>query len=1017
MERSLSADSSFTAPRDALFAKLPLFVATSIVFLSTQAGQARAATFDASSSQHQTDVLIDTTNGFQNPVSSSIDGISFNKSSDGVFYINSTYAIPGADAPGTLLFLGENRPYQNMTFTNTTTSNRWVLTATSQTDDTLVLGSLSTKSLTLNNTTLALETHVGAGIAPIPPLNYVKDLILGSGSSGPALFSLNNGHYDSTGSLNTKLQWGSDARINVTGTDNMILAPLGGIDRSVHGLELRLNDNSKLLVKGGTTIQGDYAGFLTLGSGSTLEIEDSQVFLASTGQQSTINNATINMRGIFGADGARLVLTDPQIRNSTINMSNNDRFVSTKRTSASAFDIGHFYFYGDNTINMAAGAQFLAQASGVPETNTFFNFSNGKTTINAANGTSLLRAAGITMDNATLEYTNVNLHEELKFLDIKNNSLFRTLSSGGDNFVNLKDLNVDNSTLSGGNIYARDVLLNATFNDATIRIDQASRTSGTTFYFNGVDAAGPTGKAKATFTGNNTVVSRIDPNGTDVGVDLGGIITGVKTYSDGVFFTRHLPYTDETTSVIGLANIGVDLEAFALGLTAQDYASGGQNSDGVYDILNFSKDNTATTETTADSDVVQGRLGGSMPALLTVTQVATPSANNKVSYKLATLPVNSLVTHPGVTTPNQQAAAMLLINSHNAGNSQTQSALNTITNAQLKSQIDGLHAEPYSSYVTVSLEHSDMVMNTVLNHTAPSDYFSTGHANEVEEHTGKRFWMDASYVEGNVNGSDNLGGFDYNLSSLTVGQDLVVSDERTLGMYFSIGTQRMDEHDKAIQDFNGDVYHLGMYLNQANISGWDLHGVLGYAYGDHSSKRHVTLANTSATPLADYDSHSIYAGMQATMISYQNDWLTLSPELGFNYIYTTQESFKESGDPDLSLKIDSTDAHAVIASAGLNARLASLSNSMSIYPLAFTRYEHDFYANANNEHEIDAALVAHSDYKQTFVGQNRGEHALITGLGLGSDLSGNLRINGGVTHSENSHGREWGAGLNLEYLW
>lgn len=1017
MERSLSTDSSFTAPRDALFAKLPLFVATSIVFLSTQAGQARAATFDASSSQHQTDVLIDTTSYFQHPVSSSIDGISFNKSSDGVFYINSNYAIPGADAPTLLLTLGENRPYQNMTFENSSTANRWVLSAINRTTaDTLVLGSLSTKSLTLNNTTLALETKVGPGIAPIPPLNYVKDLILGGLYSGPALFSLNNGHYDSTGSLNTKLQWGSDARIDVTGTDNIILAPLGGIDRSVHGLELRLNDNSKLLVKGGTTIQGDYAGFLTLSSGSTLEIEDSQVFLASTGQQSTINNATINMRGIFGGDGARLILTDPQIRNSTINMSNNDRFVSTKRTSAGTFDVGYFYFYGDNTINMAAGAQLLGQSSGHPETSTFFNFYNGKTTINTANGTPRIRAVGITMDNATLEYTNVNIQSDLKFLGIKNNSLFRTLSSGGSNFAELQNLKVDNSTLSGGNFYAQDALLNATFNDATIRIDQASRTSGTTFYFNGVDAAGPTGKAKATFTGNNTVVSRIDPNGTDFGVDL-GIVTGIKAYSDQVFFTRHLPYTDETTSVIGLANIGVDLEAFALGLTAQDYASGGANSDGVYDVLNFSKANTATTETTADSDVVQGRLGGSMPALLTATQVATPSANNKVSYKLATLPVNSLVTHPGVTTPNQQAAAMLLINSHNAGNSRTQSALNTIANAQLKSQIDGLHAEPYSSYVTVSLEHSDMVMDTVLNHAAPSDYFSTGHANEVEEYTGKRFWMDASYVEGNVNGSDNLGGFDYNLSSLTVGQDLVVSDDRTLGMYFSIGTQRMDEHGKAIQDFNGDVYHLGMYLNQANISGWDLHGVLGYAYGDHSSKRQVTLASTSVTPSADYDSHSIYAGMQATMISYQNDWLTLSPELGFNYIYTTQESFKESGDPDLSLKIDSTDAHAVIASAGLNARLASLSNSMSIYPLAFTRYEHDFYANANNEHEIDAALVAHSDYKQTFVGQNRGEHALITGLGLGSDLSGNLRINGGVTHSENSHGREWGAGFNLEYLW
>lgn len=998
-----------------------VFLVASIILFSSYTDYARAATFDASSYRNsQIDVLTIATNGFQNPVSSSIDGILFHTSSDGVFYINSNYALTGADAPGALLFLGENRLYQNMTFTNTTTSNRWVLSAISSTKDTLVLGSLSTKSLTLNNTTLALETKEGPAVSPHPPQNYVKDLILGSPSSGPALFSLNNGHYDSSGAP-TKLQWGSDARIDVTGTDNMILAPLGGIDRSSHGLELRLNDNSKLLVTGGTSIKGDYAGFLTLGSGSTLEIADSQVFLASTGQQSTINNATINMRGIFGADGARLVLTDPQISNSTINMSNNDRFVSTKRTTASTFDVGHFSFYGDNTINMAPGAKLMAQASGVPETSTFFNFYNGKTTINATNSTfpsPQLRADGITLDNATLEYTNVNLHEDLKFLDIKNNSLFRTLSAGGNNFVNLKDLNVDNSTLSGENFYARDTLLNATFNDATIRINKASRTGGATFYFNGFDAVGPTGKAKATFTGNNTVVSRIDPNGTDVGVDLGGIVTGIKTYSDQVFFNRHLSYTDETTSVIGLANVGVDLEPFALGLTAQDYASGGQNSDGVYDALVFNKGNTVTTATTADSDVVQGRLGANMPVLLTATQVATPSADNRVSYKLSVQPVASLTTHPTITSSNQQSALNLLINSYNTGNSQTQSALNTITNSQLGAHTESFHPEPYSSYMTISLEHSDMVMNTVLNHTSSNGHVSTGHTSEVEEKkTNKYFWMEVSYNEGEVYGKGDLGDFDYSLSSLTVGQDLTASADRSLGMYFSFGTQKMDEHDKATQNFDGSMYHLGMYLKQADIGGWDLGGVLGYAYGDNNSKRSVFLGSQSETPSADYDSHSAYIGVKSSVTGYQNDWVTLSPEFGFNYIYYKQEAFEEAGDSNISLKVDPADAQAVIASAGLNARLASLSDSMMISPLAFVRYEHDFYANSNNEHEIDTALVAHPDYKQSFVGQNRGEHAIIIGLGLSSDLTSALQINGGFVHSENTHGSEWGAGLNINYLW
>jgi len=45
-----------------------------------------------------------------------------------------------------------------------------------------------------------------------------------------------------------------------------------------------------------------------------------------------------------------------------------------------------------------------------------------------------------------------------------------------------------------------------------------------------------------------------------------------------------------------------------------------------------------------------------------------------------------------------------------------------------------------------------------------------------------------------------------------------------------------------------------------------------------------------------------------------------------------------------------------------------------------------------------------------------GEHALITGLGLGRDITSVLQFNGGFVHSKNIHGSKWGAGLSLEYL-
>ena len=404
--------------------------------------------------------------------------------------------------------------------------------------------------------------------------------------------------------------------------------------------------------------------------------------------------------------------------------------------------------------------------------------------------------------------------------------------------------------------------------------------------------------------------------------------------------------------------------------------------------------------------------GGSIPALIDFSVNQTPTI-----YQITGVQnVNTLVTNPQTNTKNRTGSANLLVNATNSGNVAIANALNTLTNAQVAPNLDSIHAEPYSSYMTVSIEQTDMVMNTVQNRAVWGGVFSSGGSSEVTQPgTLRRTWMEGAYVDGDVDGDNDLGNFDYTLTGLTIGQDLVATQDRAFGIYLSFGKQDMDEHDRAVQDLDGDMYHLGLYLNQANIGGWDLRGVLGYAYGDHSSKRRVTLSGSSASPSADFNSYSVYGGLKGTITAYQNEWVTLSPELGLNYIYYEQESFKESGDPDLSLKVDSADTQAIIASAGLNARFASFSETISIYPVAFVRYEHDFYADDNNEHEIDAALVAHPDYKQTFVGQNRGENAIIMGLGLGSEVTSALQVKGGFMLAEDTHGSEWGAGLNLQY--
>jgi uncharacterized protein YhjY with autotransporter beta-barrel domain len=844
---------------------------------------------------------------------------------------------------------------------------------------------------------------------------------------------------------------------------------VAGSDFNAVKLDVIIESNAGLTLQNTSTIDAQ-DGSLQMKSGSSLTLNKSAMVLDSPNRSSNLEGATVNLSGTFGtalANGvgySHLDLNNPNIKDSTFNLENNTAFRARGRVLSGPND-GLLNLSGTNVFNLADGAFVTSSGDNSDKYGGSVNVNGGSSSFVSSVAGARVRQNGLfsaqwdVINGGTLSLERIDGAAELSFISLSSGSTLRLHTF--DNLDNLTRLNVSDSTIESSiNSFTSDSIV---LSNATLIPEKLNSRDHTSIAFNGTSPSAN----NVVLRGNNTIKLDITPQGRD-------ITPSIKVYNDE-FNIYDSTVTGAVVGVSGFNTLNYELNTQATGLSLKDYAIGGASGDGRYTV-------SSLAGSTIDGDTPSISLSGTMPALLQASLDSTPSTDKTVVIKLSELPISALAILPQVVNSHQAQTITTVVTEPNTGNVSTISVtitpdangtatkmVNTVINApngnlisnttttsqlapatgskntanmakllanaaqtntsvasqlqqltqqQLTDQIPYIHAEPYSSYITVSLEHSDMVMNTVLDHAAPTTFVTSGPNGQVEEvQTRKRLWMKASYNEGDVNGDNDLGDFDYKLSSLTIGHDLFASDDRTLGMYFSIGTQGMDEHDKAILDFNGDVYHLGMYLNQADISGWDLHGVLGYAYGDHSSKRQVTLASTSATPSADYDSHSIYAGMQATMISYQNDWLTLSPELGFKYIYYKQESFKESGDPSLSLKLDSAETHAVIASAGLNARFASISDSSSIYPLVFARYEHDFYANLNSEHEIDAAIVAHSDFKQSFEGQNRGEHALITGLGLGSDINSSMQINANIIHTENSNGSEWGAGLNFEFRW
>ncbi len=491
------------------------------------------------------------------------------------------------------------------------------------------------------------------------------------------------------------------------------------------------------------------------------------------------------------------------------------------------------------------------------------------------------------------------------------------------------------------------------------------------------------------------------PDGGSLQVQLD--VTGGSASNDRILYGNG----DVTLTQMRALNVGLTKQLTADELDGQSFTLIQAQSSGV----------AGNLIDAASAPLVEG---ADIPALIDFT-ITDENTNTKPDLTLNAQKQgnNALLTHPSVTTGNQLGAAQLTTNAANNGNTAINNALNQLTNGQVGSHLNSIHPEPYSSYMTVSLEQADQIMNAVLSRGTGQRGVHSSRLNQQEDpRTRRQFWSISGYTDGEVDGSRGLGDFDYDLTHITLGQDLLTTNEGAAGgVYFNYSRQEMDEHDLAIQDIDGDQYHIGLYLSALQIQGMQIDALAGYAYGDHSSTRSTQLAGQPSRLKASYDSHSFYTGVRASLLAYANNWVRLYPEVGLNYTYYWQESFDESGDPTLALDVDSADAQAIIASVGIQAQFASLLQQTSLYPLAFLRYEHDFYANSNSQHDIDAGLVSQPGQKFRFAGQNRGQDIFSLGAGLGSELSDTLQVNAGIIYTDQSNGNELSAQLELSYLW
>ncbi|WP_253286238.1 autotransporter outer membrane beta-barrel domain-containing protein [Ruegeria sp. HKCCD6157] len=477
-----------------------------------------------------------------------------------------------------------------------------------------------------------------------------------------------------------------------------------------------------------------------------------------------------------------------------------------------------------------------------------------------------------------------------------------------------------------------------------------------------------------------------------------------------------------TGAVSGINNATIQVEAARPGLTAQDYAAG--NNYTVFQASSFDGDSPTLVA------------GGSLPALSNLTIANTPTADGQVDIAFTALPVSSLPQNPAVTgSPNASNLAGAVANTTNTSpgtnltsGSTLGNTVNTLTNSGLAG-FNRVHAEPYSSNLTVGLEQLDLITNTVLSHADCRKYQAVGFNNEDQpvaaggidsaqspsgaiDCSDRRWWIDTAYVSGDVDGSNGLGTFDYSLGTILVGADVASTDRGVVGVYAGFGTSSMDEHDQVDQDFSTDSYHVGVY-GRTTTGTWEFSGLIGYMFGETDAKRNNPSVDgfTGGEAKSELDQEGIHAGFQARKLFNLDGGARVSTVFGLNYGRIQQGSGTETGGGDFNYSIEKANAESLVASIGVDYQRDFLTENGLLTPIAFARYEYDFFANKDSEHEITVTSPIFGTFTQ--VGQNRGANGFVLGLGLGYQISDLARLTAGYGYSVRSNGQEHGLGANL----
>ena len=545
------------------------------------------------------------------------------------------------------------------------------------------------------------------------------------------------------------------------------------------------------------------------------------------------------------------------------------------------------------------------------------------------------------------------------------------------------------------------------FNDASIgTLSNAGSISGGQY---GISNLG----AITTLTNNGSI------NGGAVGIYNLGTISTLNNAQSGLTYAGNLP-TNYNIIIKGLNQYG---QASFSGISGAPLKFGfGPGSRITTDASTYNNVLSGLSASNIANPNLSGTLGGGF------TSVKWALINSSGSTTVWNLTVNTpqSVAAPAVqfsfAATSQAAAITATYNAVMAGTvadptlasgAALSSAVQALTSSELN-QLTQVHAEGYSSNMTIGLEQMGHITNTVMDRIhAPMAASPSTKVYQDDE--GRYIWVDAAAVKGTVNNYNNLAGFGYNLYDLIIGGDISRSKEGGYGVFAGTGTTSMTESQQVTQNFNTTNFYAGLYGARNFDEQVKLSGALGYMYGNTNANRNTPNVGlfTGGNATSSYKTNGMYAAAKLAK-AYQAESFTVSPFVGASYSQLWMGGASEQGGNDFNFAISSATAYTAVTFAGLDfvyPILKGTNDPLSL--IGFYKLGYDWFANSNSAHSITATSPTYGAFTQ--VGANMGPVSNMVGLGVQGGLTKEISARIGAVASYNTYGHEYGGGAELRF--